>query len=145
MYKTFPDSSPNYKLSNSNYLLNMYSVRKVHVQLHVVLHFSVKNFTINQNLPYSFKRKKCYRLASLYNGQFFFEKSGNGNVCNVSSCTAFEQLYHQKCNNGTLLPKGTIHLRCRQIFTIFDLYPPTLTFQQNAYEGDFLPLCTVIF
>ena len=73
MYKTFPDSSPNYKLSNSNYLLNMYSVRKVHVQLHVVLHFSVKNFTINQNLPYSFKRKKRYRLASLYNRQFFLK------------------------------------------------------------------------
>ena len=32
---------------------------------------------------------------------------------------------------------GTIHLRRRQIFTIFDPYTLPSTFQQNAYEGDF--------
>ena len=30
--------------------------------------------------------------------------------------------------------KGTIHLRSRQIFTIFDPYPPTIGI---SYEGDF--------
>ena len=34
------------------------------------------------------------------------------------------------------MTKGTIHLRPRQIFTIFDPYLPA-KFQQNAYEGDF--------
>ena len=34
---------------------------------------------------------------------------------------------------------GTIHLRRRQIFTIFDPYSPTIGMQQNAYEGDFDP------
>ena len=28
---------------------------------------------------------------------------------------------------------------------IFDPYPLPLAFQQNAYEGDFLSLCTVTF
>ena len=37
---------------------------------------------------------------------------------------------------------GTIHLRRRQIFTIFDPYPPTIGI---PYEGDFLSLCTVNF
>ena len=32
---------------------------------------------------------------------------------------------------------GTIHLRRRQIFKIFDPYPLPSAFQQNAYEGDF--------
>ena len=32
---------------------------------------------------------------------------------------------------------GTIPLRRRQIFTIFDPYPLPSVFQQNAYEGDF--------
>ena len=40
---------------------------------------------------------------------------------------------------------GTIHLRRRQIFTIFDPYPLPSAFQQNAYEGDFWYLCTVTF
>ena len=31
----------------------------------------------------------------------------------------------------------TIHLRRRQIVTIFDPYPLPSAFQQNAYEGDF--------
>ena len=31
----------------------------------------------------------------------------------------------------------TIHLRRRQIFTMFDPYPLPSAFQQNAYEGDF--------
>ena len=39
------------------------------------------------------------------------------------------------------MTKGTIHLRPRQIFTIFD---PS-AFQQIAYEGDFWSLCTVTF
>ena len=41
--------------------------------------------------------------------------------------------------------KGTIHLRRRQIITIFDPYPLPSAFQQNANEGDFLSLCTVTF
>ena len=40
---------------------------------------------------------------------------------------------------------GTIHLRRRQIFTILDPYPLPSAYQQNAYEGDFLSLCTVTF
>ena len=32
---------------------------------------------------------------------------------------------------------GTIHLRRRQIFTIFDPYLLPSAFQQNAYKGDF--------
>ena len=48
----------------------MHSVKKMQVQFHVALHFSIKNFTIHQNVPYSFKRKKLYRLASLHNGRF---------------------------------------------------------------------------
>ena len=38
---------------------------------------------------------------------------------------------------------GTIYLRPRQIFTIFDPYPSA--FQQNAYEGDLLSLFIVTF
>ena len=40
---------------------------------------------------------------------------------------------------------GTIHLRRRQIFTIFDPYPPTISIPAKAYEVDFLSLCTVTF
>ena len=32
---------------------------------------------------------------------------------------------------------GTIHLRRRHIFTIFNPYPLPSAFQQNANEGDF--------
>jgi hypothetical protein len=35
----------------------------------------------------------------------FLWKIRKRNVCNVSRCIAFEQFYHQKCNNGILLPK----------------------------------------
>ena len=44
------------------------------------------------------------------------------------SCSMFKNLLN-------LL--GTIHLRRRQIFTIFDPYPLSSAFQQSAYEGDF--------
>ena len=40
---------------------------------------------------------------------------------------------------------GTIHLRRRHIFTIFDPYPLPSAFQKNAYEGDFWSLSTVTF
>ena len=40
---------------------------------------------------------------------------------------------------------GTIHLRGRQIFTIYDPYPYPSAFLQNAYEGDFWSLCTLTF
>ena len=40
---------------------------------------------------------------------------------------------------------GTIHLRHRQIFTIFDPYPPTIGIPAKCYEGDFWSLCTVTF
>ena len=75
----------------------MHSVKKVWLQFHVALHFSIENFTIDQNVPYSFKRKTL-QLCVITQWAIFLEKSGNGNVCNVSYCTAFEQLYHQKCN-----------------------------------------------
>jgi hypothetical protein len=41
--------------------------------------------------------------------------------------------------------QGTIHLRRRQIFTIFEPTPLPSPFQQNAYEGYFWSLCTVTF
>ena len=41
----------------------------------------------------------------------------------------------QFCQIPKSLDLGTIHIRRRQIFTIFEPLPSE--FQQNAYEGDF--------
>jgi hypothetical protein len=55
----------------------MHPVKKVQVHFHAALHFSIKNFTIHQNVPYSFKRKTL-QISVITQWAIFFEKSGNG-------------------------------------------------------------------
>ena len=77
----------------------MHPVKKVQVHFHAALHFSIKNFTIHQNVPYSFKRKTL-QISVITQWAIFFEKSGNGMYV---TCVAALLLNNFTTKNATMV------------------------------------------